>query len=48
MEPFRPYPTRPGSTQYYAVPVDVLESARDLVAWAQKAVGAASRAAGRS
>ena len=36
MEPFRPYPTRPGSTQYYAVPVDVLESAGDLVAWARK------------
>jgi DNA transformation protein and related proteins len=43
MEPFRPYPTRPASMQYYAVPVDVLESAGDLVTWAQKAVGAASR-----
>jgi DNA transformation protein len=43
MQPFRPYPTRPASTQYYAVPLDVLESAADLVTWAQKAVGAASR-----
>src|SRR5919202_203496 len=36
--PFRPYPDRPGTMQYYAVPVDVLESAIDLVAWARKAV----------
>jgi DNA transformation protein and related proteins len=42
-EPFRPYPDRSGSTQYYAVPVDVLESGMDLVAWARKAVTVAAR-----
>ena len=45
MHPFKPYPKRSGSMQYYAVPVDVLESAADLVTWARKAVGAARRAA---
>jgi DNA transformation protein len=48
MHPFKPYPKRSGTMQYYAVPVDVLESAADLVAWARRAVGAASRAADRS
>jgi DNA transformation protein len=43
--PFKPYPKRSGTMQYYAVPLDVLESPLDLVAWARKAVGAASRAA---
>jgi DNA transformation protein len=43
MEPFRPYPHRSGTMQYYAVPLDVLESARDLVEWAQRAVAAAGR-----
>ena len=42
--PFRPYDDRPGTMQYYAVPLDVLESAPSLVAWAKRAVGAASRA----
>ena len=42
--PFRPYPDRPGTMQYYAVPVDVLESAIDLVAWARKAVRVAEAA----
>lgn len=45
MHPFKPYRDRSGTMQYYAVPVDVLESAADLVRWARKAVGAASRAA---
>ena len=44
-QPFTPYPKRAGTMQYYAVPVVILESADDLVAWARKAVGAASRAA---
>src|SRR5919106_4211050 len=48
MRPFKPYPKRPGTMQYYAVPLEVLESAVDLVTWARKAVGAASRAADRS
>ena len=31
--------------QYYAVPVDVLESPADLIAWARKAIAAARHAA---
>ena len=44
MAPFKPYPDRPGTMQYYAVPVEVLESAPELAAWARKAVTAAVRA----
>jgi DNA transformation protein len=43
MEPFRPYPDRSGTMQYYAVPPDVLESAFELSTWARKAVAAAER-----
>ena len=43
--PFRPYEDRPVTMQYYAVPIDILESAPALVEWARRAVGAASRAA---
>ena len=39
--PFKPYADRPVTMQYYAVPVDVLESAPELLAWARKAVGVA-------
>jgi DNA transformation protein and related proteins len=42
MQPFNPYPGRTGTTRYYAVPLDVLESALDLAAWARKAIAAAS------
>lgn len=48
MKPFRPYPDRAGTMQYYAVPVGVLESASDLVAWARKAVVVAARGSPRS
>jgi DNA transformation protein len=41
---FKPYPDRPGSMTYYAVPVDVLESAPELVRWARGAIRAAERA----
>jgi len=41
MEPFRPYPDRKVTFQYYRVPADVLEDRRLLRAWAEKAVGAA-------
>ncbi len=41
-QPFRPYPDRP-STKYFAVPVDVLESAHDLAVWARKSLRAATR-----
>lgn len=43
MTAFKPYPDRPGTMQYYAVPVDVLESPPDLARWARKAVDAARR-----
>jgi len=44
--PFRPYPDRSGTMKYYAVPVEVLESATELAKWSRKAVQAAQRAAG--
>lgn len=43
MKPFKPYPDRAGTMQYYAVPVGVLESAAELVAWAAKAVRVAKK-----
>ena len=48
MTPFRPYADRPASMQYYAVPLEVLESPVDLNRWAREAVAAAERAASRS
>jgi DNA transformation protein len=39
---FEPYPGRSKSRNYYAVPVDVLESAHDLTAWARKAIAVAA------
>jgi len=44
MKPFKPYRDRPGTMQYYAVPLEVLESAPELAAWARKSVDAAERA----
>lgn len=44
MRPFKPYPNRSGTMQYYAVPVGVLESA-ELTQWARQAVEAARAAA---
>lgn len=41
--PFQPYAGRPGTMQYYSVPVDVLESAPSLVEWSRRAVAAAGR-----
>jgi DNA transformation protein len=46
MGPFKPYPHRPSTMQYYAVPIDVLESPIELIAWARKAIAVASRATG--
>jgi len=40
---FRPYPDRPGSMQYYDVPLAVLEDADDLLRRARGAVAAAQR-----
>ena len=44
MEPFRPYPERGGSMHYYAVPLEVLESAAELADWARRAIAVAERA----
>ena len=38
MRPFMPYPGRAVKMKYYAVPMEVLESAFELAAWARKAV----------
>jgi DNA transformation protein and related proteins len=43
-KPFKPYGDRAGTMQYYAVPLDVLEAAPDLIAWAEKAVRVAEGA----
>jgi TfoX/Sxy family transcriptional regulator of competence genes len=40
--PFKPYPDRSGTMKYYAVPVEILESALDLAAWARKAIAVAN------
>jgi len=48
MKPFQPYPDRPGTMQYYAVPVGILESTSELVEWARKAVAVAARATRRA
>jgi DNA transformation protein and related proteins len=45
--PFKPYPDRAGTMQYYAVPVNVLESTMELTDWARKAVAAARRASSK-
>ena len=44
MQPFKPYPDRAGTMQYYAVPLEVVESAPELVEWSRKAVAVAVRA----
>lgn len=43
MPPFKPYPNRSGTMQYYAVPVSVLENPEDLAVWVKKALAAAER-----
>jgi DNA transformation protein len=45
MKAFRPYPDRPGTMQYYAVPVEVLESGIEILEWAREAAAVAERAA---
>jgi DNA transformation protein len=39
--PFKPYAHRPMTMKYYRVPLDVLESAPELVRWARAAMSAA-------
>src|SRR5687768_8807300 len=46
MEPFRPFPNRSGTMQYYRVPADVLEDPRRLSAWAEKSLRAAAAGGG--
>lgn len=43
MKPFQPYPDRPLTMQYYAVPVGVVDSPMELTAWARKALSVARR-----
>ena len=47
MRAFQPFPDRPGTMQYYEVPVAVLEDADELVVWARSAVAVAAGQAGR-
>ena len=43
MKPFRPYADKPEvSMAYYTVPVDVLDDAEELVAWARRSVAIAA------
>ena len=44
MQPFKPYPDRAGTMQYYAVPLEVVECAPELVEWSRRAVAVAQRA----
>jgi DNA transformation protein and related proteins len=41
MKPFKPFPNRPTTMHYYAVPAEVLESAIDLARWARKSIAVA-------
>ena len=40
-QPFMPYPDRSGTTQYYSVPIGVLESAPDVMQWVKRAIAVA-------
>src|SRR3954471_2695078 len=42
--PFKPYANRPVTMQYYSVPLSILESAPELVRWAQRAIAVATGA----
>ena len=42
MKPFRPYPNRAGKMRYYSVPLEALENAAELAAWARKAIRVAT------
>ena len=42
MKAFRPFPGRTGSMNYFEVPLEILESPIDLVAWARKSIAVAS------
>lgn len=38
MTPFMPFPGRPPSRRYFAVPMDIVESPLDLAQWARRAI----------
>jgi DNA transformation protein len=42
-KPFKPYADRPVTMQYYSVPISILESAPELVRWAERAIAVAGR-----
>jgi DNA transformation protein and related proteins len=42
MRPFKPYPHRSGTMQYYEVPLNVLESPPELAQWARRALAVAN------
>ena len=44
MPAFKPYADRPSALKYFAVPLEVLESSKELGQWARKAVAVAQRA----
>jgi DNA transformation protein len=44
MNPFKPFPSRPASVNYFEVPPDVVESPLDLAQWARRAIEGATRA----
>jgi DNA transformation protein len=44
MKPFKPYPDRSGTMQYYEVPLAIVESSAELARWARKAIAVAERA----
>ena len=44
MGPFKPFPDKPNTMQYYEVPIDVLESRDILSEWARAALDVARRA----
>ena len=43
MKPFKPYPDRSGTMQYYEVLLEVLESPADLARWARASIAVATR-----
>ena len=46
MKAFRPYPSRPGTMKYYAVPLEVLESQPEVEKWGRAAIRVARGSAG--
>jgi len=42
-QPFKPFPDRPSSMNYYELPVEVLEDPDQLLDWSRKAIEAAAR-----